>query len=214
VRCNATKYFEYYAYKELSKLSPEVDLQDVDYVMITGYKTIAPSDWGLKYDHFISYPTDDRVIQKAIYFALNNSNYDVLPFFPAGSTVLKRITQTQGNQGLKALQTALKAIKWTNSEISDSVWAQDFVRNTYLAKTQTFLGLARIMAALVEAVETDEVLEKEFRHPAKSHSHTSLLAFNIYGTHHFQLHGTVMESAVPVVLDHMKVKVSSIRFEG
>jgi hypothetical protein len=65
------------------------------------------------------------------------------------------------------------------------------------------------MALVIDALEP---LETEFRHPVKSRGHSSELALKVFGNTYYQLHGTVMENTVPVVLDHLKARVSSNRF--
>jgi hypothetical protein len=211
VLLNATKYFEYYVYKVLSQMNLEEELKEVDYVVMTGYKTLAPKDWGLGYDSDDLYIADDGRLQSIIHFALNHSNYDVIPLYPSHKQILKRLPSSQGKQALVALQSTLGRLKWTESEIGDSIWAYDFYHNTYLAKAITFRSLARIVSNVISLIETSEVLQRDYNHPAKTQG-PSNIAKQVFGTQYHQLHQYVLESTIAAILDHLKAKVSSHRF--
>lgn len=213
VFCNATKYFEYYSYKKLSKLSLEGDLKDVDYVMMTGYKTLVPREWGFSYGGDGVYGTDDIHIQSMIQFAVAHPEHEVFPFFIPTMrsrviSMMKGPRKYHGRESVEGIKATLKALSWSDADIADSLWAVEMYRNTYLAKTATFHRVAKSMTEFMNKVDSDPNLEAFFDYNAHYSLQKVDVAMKAYGTPYYKLHCFVMERMIPMFFDHLKANPS------
>lgn len=207
--CNATKYFEYYAYKELIKLSLEKDLKDIDYVIMTGYKTISKEAFiGQKVGGGV-FLTEDLQLQTFLEYARLYPEYDFIPFFinNEARTVAKGLPRSHGIQSMQALTTTLQAMNWTNYEIQKSLLSFEFYRNTFMIRSTLFLKFAKEMTIFIETIENHPTIEKLYQHNAKYGAAAKIdVALKTFGTPYYQLHCFIAERMPTVFLNHLQAK--------
>jgi hypothetical protein len=205
VLCNATKYFEYYAYKELSKLSQESDLKGIDYVIMTGYKTITKEVFAGQMVGNSVYLTEDLELKTLLEYAGNHPEYDFIPFFVNSGlrSVAERLPRTHGLKAIPALTSTLKAMNWTNREIKESLSTFEFFRNSFLVKSLVFLELAKAMATFIDTIESSPTIGQLYQHNAGYGAAKLDVALKTFGTPYYQLHCFVAERMPTVFLKHL-----------
>ena len=209
VHCNATKYFEYYAYKEISQKYSSSDFADVDYILIAGYKTFTPKEWSASLNYTLDVHATDQSLFKLIHFALHHPEHDVIPIFTAkGAAVLKELPAHHGQNSLDALKLTLKRLNWTEAEINDNIWANVIFRNSMLIKPWAFLRLSQIMSQVIDIVETTPNLQQMYSVDANYANVVPSIAYKAFGTPYYMLHCFIMERIVSVILDHLKAHIS------
>lgn len=210
VLCNATKYFEYYAYKVFTEMTID-DFQDVDYVLIAGYKTFAPTEWALI--NGVPFSTQDAYIQSIIQYANKHSDYDIIPFDLDSQPIFKTFPKFHGTTSLNALSGTLRAVNWTEEEIENSLWTHAFYRNSFLAKPEAFLKIAKWMTTLIDVVETNPRVSSSYDYDAGYPYSVKETAMKIFGVPYYLLHPFVMERLVSLVVHHLQLSVSDKSFK-
>lgn len=203
VKMNITKYFEYYAYHSIFSNMTEHDFKDVDYVLVTGYRTIIPFNIFNK-RHLIEYTLEIGFISYVMKFLKAFPQYQIVPFQYDAKPVNVTLPKAHGDATMPAMWETLATLGWTSAELEKAMMSDVFYRNSYAVTPKEFLRASKLMSRLITAVDNNKTLDALYRHNAY-YSINKPLTMKAFGAPHYQLHCFVFERILSILYRHYEV---------
>lgn len=211
VFCNTTKYFEFVAYRVALRNLTLTDLHEVDYIAMTGYKSIAP------YEMFsrgsgLDFSLEDKYLHAVMLFAHKYHTLQVLPFSLDIYPIIKQFARSQGPHAIDALTSLCKSLKWPDRQIQNHLWTRNINRNTFIAKPDVFLKLVNVMNDAMDNIDHNPSLDQKFKYDANYQRVVKSIAMKLFGVPYYYLYGFVLERMPAMTFEHLHVNLSQTNF--